>query len=97
MLTKNQMLQRLKAELPNLAKTFRVKKIGLFGSYARGEQKDKSDIDLLVEFTEVPDFLEFIALEDYLSEKLGQNVDLVTPNALQRRIKTSVERDLVYA
>ncbi|OLS15539.1 MAG: DNA polymerase subunit beta [Promethearchaeota archaeon CR_4] len=97
MVSKIQLLKQLKAELPNLAKDFHVKRIGLFGSYARGEQKNKSDIDLLVEFSEAPDFLEFIALEQYLSEKFEEKVDLVTPNALSPIIRTNIENDLVYA
>ncbi|MEA2003749.1 MAG: nucleotidyltransferase family protein [archaeon] len=70
--------------------------MGLFGSYARSEQTEESDIDLLVEFAEPMGFVKFIELEDHLSEKLGAKVDLVTPDALKPIIKPYVMKEVVY-
>lgn len=76
---------------------FKVKSIGLFGSYAREEQTRTSDIDMLVEFDAPVGFFKFIELEDYLSEKLGAKVDLVTPDALKPLIKPQIMEEAVYA
>ena len=71
-----------------LRQKYRVKEIGIFGSYVRGEQKKQSDVDLLVEFEEPSNLtlLDFIRLENYLSEILGVKVDLVEKHTLKPRI-----------
>lgn len=74
-----------------------MKTIGLLGSYARSEQTEESDIDLLIEFEKPVGFFKFIELEDHLSEKLGVKVDLVTPDALKPIIEPYVMEDVVYA
>lgn len=61
---------------------YKVKTIGIFGSYARGEETEESDVDILVEFEE-PVGLEFVHLADYLEEILGVKVDLLTPDAIK--------------
>lgn len=62
-------------------KRFCVKRIGVFGSFARGEQKDTSDVDILVEF-EKPTFDNFMNLAFFLEDLFQRKVDLVTPNSL---------------
>ncbi len=94
---KEEILKYLKQELPYLNQKFKVKSIGLFGSYAREEQTEKSDIDMLVEFETPVGFFKFIELEDYLSEKLGTKVDLVTPDALKPLIKPQIMEEAAYA
>ncbi len=79
-----------------LKKRFKVKEIGLFGSYVRGEQKETSDVDVLVEFEETPTLLEFVELENYLSELLGVKVDLVMKRALKPNIRKFVLKEVVY-
>jgi uncharacterized protein len=72
-------------------------KVGIFGSFARGDNKKGSDIDILIEFKESPSLLTLIKLENDLSEILGVKVDLVTTGALQnKRIKKSIKKDLIY-
>ena len=71
-------------------------KVGIFGSFARGDNKKGSDIDILVEFKESPSLLTLIKLENDLSEILGIKVDLVTTGALKnKRIKKSIKKDLI--
>jgi len=71
-------------------------KVGIFGSFARGDNKKGSDIDILVEFKESPSLLTLIKLENDLSELLGVKVDLVTTGALKnKRIKKSIKKDLI--
>lgn len=93
---KEEILKTLKKELPPISKKFSVKTIGLFGSYARSEQTEESDIDLLIEFEKPVGFSKFTELEDHLSEKLGAKVDLVTPDALKPIIKPYVMKEVVY-
>jgi len=77
-------------------KEFNPIKVGIFGSYARGDNKQGSDIDILVEFKEAPSLLTLIKLENDLSEILGFKVDLVTTGALKnKRIKKSIKKDLI--
>jgi len=81
---------------PYLREKYGVKKIGVFGSYARGEEKESSDIDILIEL-EKPIGWEFFYLKDYLEKKLGREVDLVTVNALKPRIRERILREVIYA
>ena len=75
---------------------YKVKNIGVFGSFVRGEQKKKSDIDILVEFKETVDFFEFLDLEEHLERLLGIKVDLVTKRALKPLIKDKILNEVVY-
>ena len=85
---KNIILSRLKE--------FNPIKVGIFGSFARGDNKKDSDIDILVEFKESPSLLTLIKLENDLSEILGVKVDLVTTGAVKnKRIKKSIKKDLI--
>jgi predicted nucleotidyltransferase len=97
MKSKEEILKTMKKELPYLKEKFKVKSIGIFGSYARGEQTKTSDIDMLIEFDAPVGFFKFIELEDYLSDKLGVKVDLVTPDALKPMIKPHIIEEAVYA
>ena len=76
----------LKRQKPKIAEEYKVKEIGIFGSYVRGEQKKNSDLDLLVELKSPISLLKFIALENYLSKLFGVKVDLVMKGALKPRI-----------
>lgn len=86
----------LKSQKQLLKEKFQVKKIGIFGSFARGEQSKNSDIDILVEFYE-PVGWEFFDLQDYLENLLKREVDLVTKKALKPQIKTVVLNEVKYA
>jgi len=89
-------LERLK---PVLKERYQVETIGFFGSYARGEQNQKSDIDILVEFVEGNsiDLFDFIELEDFLTRQLGVKVDLATKKALKPLIKEQILKETIYA
>ena len=80
-----------------LRKKYKVREIGIFGSYVRGEQKKKSDVDVLVEFEESANLslLDFIGLENYLSDILGVKVDLVEKHTLKPRIGKHVLEEVV--
>jgi hypothetical protein len=80
----------------NQLKEFNPLQVGIFGSYARGENKKGSDIDLLIEFRETPSLLVLIKLENDLSEIIGKKVEIITTGALKnKRIKQSIKKDLI--
>lgn len=77
-------VEKLRQYLPELEQRYHVKSLGVFGSWARGEQRKGSDLDVLVEFGENgPTLLGFIHLENYLSELLGIKIDLVEKDTLK--------------
>jgi len=86
----------LKAHKEELYKKYSVIEIGLFGSLVRGEQKKRSDIDILVEFEKIPDLLQFINLERYLSKLLKKKVDLVRKEAIRPELKSVILSEVVY-
>ncbi len=86
----------LRKQEPLLKATYQVSKIGVFGSFARGENDKDSDVDILIEFSHPIGFFKFIKLENYLSEIIGRKVDLVTNNALKSIMRDDVLRDTIY-
>lgn len=93
---KTHILGVLKENLDHLVTQFHVKTIGLFGSYAREEASEISDVDILVEFSKPITLFEFVNLEDFLSGIIGRKVDLVTKTGLKPLIKPRVLEDVVY-
>ena len=75
---------------------YKIKKIGIFGSYVKGTNKKNSDLDILVEFTEIPTLLIFINLERYLSDKLQIKVDLVTKQALKPVMGKQILKEVIF-
>ncbi|HSW58958.1 MAG TPA: nucleotidyltransferase family protein [Dehalococcoidales bacterium] len=88
-------LEKLRQFLPELERRYRVKSLGIFGSYVRGEQKKASDLDLLVEFFEPPSLLKFIELKNCLSDRLEIKVDLVMKEALKPAIGKKVLDEVI--
>jgi len=79
-----------------LAEKYQVREIGVFGSIVHNQQEKGSDIDLLVDFKETVDFFEFLELEEYLSELLGAEVDLVMKTALKPKIGERILGEVIY-
>ena len=79
-----------------LRNTYNVEDLGVFGSVARGDNVETSDIDVLVKFVKPIGMFKFIALEEYLSQLLGKKVDLVTPKALKPTIKDEILQEIIY-
>lgn len=80
---------------PELADKYNVKESGIFGSYARGEQRKTSDLDVLVEFSELIGW-EFVDLKEYLESILDIKVDLVTVRALKPQLKDKILQEVIY-
>jgi uncharacterized protein len=95
-------LEEIKIKLeelkPHLKEKYQIETIGVFGSYSRGEQKPKSDVDILVTFIEPNniDLIDFIEIKQFLTRKLGVKVDLVKKNALKPIIKDQILEETIY-
>lgn len=89
-------LNRLKSEAPRLRQLNGVKSLAVFGSMARGDDREESDVDILVTFAGKATFDKFMGLKLDLEDLLGRPVDLGTPDTLRPEIRSEVGRDLVH-
>ena len=96
MLSKDEILNKLRDLKPILSEEYAVKEIGIFGSYSNDEASDESDIDILVELHR-PIGWEFFTLQLYLEGIFGKKVDLVTKNALKEQIRDRILMQVNYA
>jgi uncharacterized protein len=94
--TAQQIQQQLSNLKPTLIKRFSVSSIGLFGSYARNEQNEDSDIDILVDFNK-PVGIEFVDLAEFLEESLKAKVDLASLNGIKPKYLSAIKSEIVYA
>ncbi|MHA1210213.1 MAG: nucleotidyltransferase family protein [Candidatus Freyarchaeota archaeon] len=78
-----------------IKKEYKAEVVGVFGSYVRGEQKEGSDIDVLVRFSEGATLFDLVALADFLEEKLGRKVDLVSERAIREELKERILKEVV--
>jgi predicted nucleotidyltransferase len=88
-------LDRLHAEAPALRRKYRVESLAVFGSMARGDDHEGSDVDILVTFEGRATFDNFMGLKLDLEDLLGRRVDLGTPGTLRPEMRAEVERDLI--
>ncbi|MEJ5378208.1 MAG: nucleotidyltransferase family protein [bacterium] len=91
----NDIVTKLKELKPTIATRYKVRKIGLFGSFVRGEQEVSSDIDLLAEFEDKADLFDLIGLALYLEEIFQRRVDVVPKQALRPELQESVLQQVV--
>lgn len=82
------------SRLISLYRQYGIARLSVFGSFARGEATDRSDVDLLVEFRRRGSLLDLIAVERKMSTALGRKVDLLTPDAVSPYLRDSIARDL---
>ena len=82
--------------LEELQKRYGVTRIGLFGSFARGEDQSASDVDILVTFAAPVDLFTFLELKEYLETLLERDVDLVTIKALKPFIRDTILKEVTY-
>ena len=92
---RKQVLRILEAHREDLRERFNVTSIRLFGSVARGEGTDTSDVDILVDFRVKPSLFGFLRLRTYLEALLGAPVDLVTESGLKDRARPYIEQDAI--
>ncbi len=95
-MNRNLILAKLESRREEIRQRFKVKRLGIFGSCARGEMRPESDIDVLVEFNGEPTFDGYMDLKFYLESLFGTGVDLVTEDAVRPRMRPIIERDLIH-
>ena len=95
-MNKLQILALMSSHREEIARRFAVKNLSLFGSAARDEMRENSDVDVLVEFDGPATFDGYMGLKDYLESLLGTTVDLVTEKGLKPRARKHVEQDLIH-
>jgi predicted nucleotidyltransferase len=95
MITKNDILSKLRELKPILYKDYSVREIGLFGSFSDNSFNEHSDIDILVEF-ERPIGWRYFSLEIYLEKTFGRKIDMGTKNALKEQLRENILRQLNY-
>ncbi|MBF0450286.1 MAG: nucleotidyltransferase family protein [Candidatus Magnetomorum sp.] len=99
MQTKKNIIKILKEQYPYLASEYGVKRLGLFGSYAKGEHKNVSDIDIVAEF-EKSIGLKFIEFTEYLEHVLGKKTDVLTLEGIRgimlKKVAENIEKTIIY-
>lgn len=80
----------------SICEMYQITEIAIFGFYARVEQTETSDIDILVDYETAPTFMMLVELRDYLSQLFGLKVDVVTKNGLKNRICNRVLSEVIY-
>jgi predicted nucleotidyltransferase len=93
---RQRILDRLRAEAPVLRKKYRLESLAVFGSMARGDDREGSDVDILVTFQGRADFDRFMGLKLDLEDLFERRVDLGTPDTLRPKMRAAVERDLIH-
>jgi len=89
----------IRGQYPYLKNYFGIRRIGLFGSFAHGDARETSDVDLVVEF-DTPIGFKFMALAEFLESKLGRKVDLLTPDGIENirieHLAQHIKKSIVY-
>ena len=96
MLEHDEILKRLQQRQDEMRARFSVQRIGIFGSYLRGNASEKSDIDLIVDLAE-PTFDHYMDLKFYLEAIFERPVDLVLSDTIKRRLKPVIQKEAAYA
>ena len=98
-MNKKTIIEKIRIQYPYLVSEYGVKRIGLFGSYSKDKQTEKSDIDIIAEF-EKPIGLKFIEFTNYLETLLGKKIDVLTPEGVNgitvKRIINDIEKSIIY-
>jgi uncharacterized protein len=94
-MTRDETIKLLNEHAVEIRERFEVKRLAVFGSTARDEAREDSDVDVLVEFAGRATFKGYMSLKFFLEDLLHRHVDLVTHDAIRPRTRPSIERDLV--
>ncbi len=94
---KSTFIKRLEKSAPEIREKFGVKRIGIYGSFARGEETKKSDVDVMVELGDGYSTLRnFVRLADFLEELFKRKVDLITVEGIDKYIQTQVMAEVIW-
>lgn len=92
-MNRDEVLNILRTHKPTLSERFGVTSLALFGSFARDQATERSDVDILVRFDRPATFESYFGVQFYIEDMLGLTVDLVTDKALREEIRPHVERE----
>jgi predicted nucleotidyltransferase len=92
---REEVIQKLRQHYPGLVKNYGITSLALFGSVARDEATDTSDVDVLVDFGAPPTFDQYMGLKIFLEDLLQCQVDVVTRRSLKERIRPYIEKEAV--
>ena len=95
-MTLNEIITIITAHKPELMSTYKIKSIGVFGSYVRGEQKDDSDIDILVEFAAPVSLFDHGGLQYHMNKLLQNNTDVIDKDELLSEYKDIILKEVRY-
>jgi uncharacterized protein len=95
-MTKENVIQVLRSVTEESLIRYKAQILGIFGSVARGDENESSDIDVLVNFTEKADLFDFVGLALFLEEKLHRRVDVVPSDTIKSEIRNTVMKDAIY-
>ena len=95
MKTLSEIKERVSSYLPTLKQHYKLREIGIFGSYIKNMQTEQSDLDILVEFEEVPSLFELVGLKNELSDVLNMDVDVVMKSALKPHLGKRIVQEVV--
>jgi len=94
--TVEEVIEILQKHKKEIRQKYKVKELGIFGSFVRGEHKKRSDVDVLVEYYELPGLLELIDLEIYIEKLLRKKVDLVEKEGIRPELKKIILKEVIY-
>jgi uncharacterized protein len=86
-------IKKIQLKITPILKKYQVKKSSIFGSFARGDNRKDSDIDILVEFKGRKSLLDFIGLEMEIEKKIGRKIDLLTFKSINPLLRESIVKD----
>jgi len=95
-MVKYEILDKLRSHQWEIAEKFHAQIKGIFGSWVRNQQNSQSDLDILVEFDHQADFLDYVALSNFLEEQLQNPVDLVPVSSLREELKDHILNEAVF-
>ncbi|MDD5459462.1 MAG: nucleotidyltransferase family protein [Phycisphaerae bacterium] len=95
-MSREEILKNLESFQPEVKNRFHAELKGIFGSYARNENSQASDIDILVQFHEGASLFDFVALSDFLEEELHNKVDIVPIDTIREELKNRILKEAIY-
>ena len=96
MLKLEEVLNTLTQHKPEIFKNYDLKELGIFGSLVRGENKNNSDIDIIVEYKTTPDLIKYIELENHIEKILNAKVDLVIKKTVRQELRDDILSEVIY-
>ncbi|HYN44672.1 MAG TPA: nucleotidyltransferase family protein [Candidatus Limnocylindrales bacterium] len=93
--TLEEIIEAIKKRKNVLKEKYNVKEIGIFGSYVRGEQTEKSDVDILVDFYQLPDVFDLLKLERSLRGTLRCRVDVIRKQAIRKELRDRILSEVI--